>query len=104
MRFNTEVVELVEAKVKERYSLGGFVLKEFSLKASGAVVKMVNGDGVEVAIKVPSAIISEFEYEALVEQGKLDQTKVSLYEYIELFQQGVPVEQMAEVLASQEAN
>ena len=32
MRFNTEVVELVEAKVKERYSLGGFALKEFRLK------------------------------------------------------------------------
>ena len=104
MRFNTEVVELVEAKVKERYSLGGFALKEFRLKASGAVVKMENSDGVEIAVKVPSAIISEFEYEALVEQGKLDQTKVSFYEYVELFQQGVPVEQMAEVLASQEAN
>ena len=104
MRFNTEVIELVEAKVKERYSLGGFTLKEFSLKASGAVVKMENSDSVEVVIKVPSAIISEFEYEALVEQGKLDQTKVSFYEYVELFQQGVPVEQMAEVLASQEAN
>lgn len=104
MRFNTEVIELVEAKVKERYSLGGFALKEFSLKASGAVVKMENIDKVEVVIKVPSAIVSEFEYEALVEQGKLDQTKVSFYEYNELFQQGVPVEQMAEVLASQEAN
>jgi hypothetical protein len=104
VRFNTEVVELVEAKVKERYSLGGFTLKEFSLKASGAVVKMENSDGVEIAVKVPSAIISEFEYEALVEQGKLDQTKVSLYEYVELFQQGVPVEQMAEVLARKEAN
>ncbi len=104
MRFNTEVIELVEAKVKERYSLGGFALKEFSLKASGAVVKMENIDKVEVVIKVPSAIVSEFEYEALVEQGKLDQTKVSFYEYNELFQQGVPVEQMAEVLASQEEN
>ncbi len=104
MRFNTEVIELVEAKVKERYSLGGFALKEFSLKASGAVVKMVNSDSVEVAIKVPSEIISEFEYETLVEQGKLDPTKVSPYEYAELFQQGVPVEQMAEVLARQEAN
>lgn len=104
MRFNTEVIELVEAKVKERYSLGGFALKEFSLKASGAVVKMENSDKVEVVIKVPFAIISEFEYEALVEQGKLDQTKVSFYEYVELFQQGVPVEQMAEVLASQEEN
>ncbi len=104
MRFNTEVIELVEAKVKERYSLGGFALKEFSLKASGAVVKMENIDKVEVVIKVPSAIVSEFEYEALVEQGKLDQTKISFYEYNELFQQGVPVEQMAEVLASQEEN
>jgi len=104
VRFNTEVVELVEAKVKERYSLGGFALKEFRLKASGAVVKMENSDGVEVTVKVPSAIISEFEYEALVEQGKLDQTKISLYEYIELFQQGVSVEQMAEALARQEAN
>lgn len=97
MEIKKEIVEVVEQKVKELYNLQKFVTTEFSIKTSGITVKVVEEDTI-VSVRVAIDKALEYYYWHLVGAEEIDETEVSVYEFVALAKGGIPVERMPEVI------
>lgn len=93
MEIKRDLVELVEREVKKEFNLDEYVTQEFKINTKSVTVK-VKGENTQVAVTVTLDKAIGYLHEEKVREGIISELTVPLEEFITLYLEEIPVEDM----------